>query len=127
MPPRCLIIAGNSQQCPVFQPTFTSKKVQPPKPNINPIPVPYHYKEEVKKSPLGRCEKRHRHSRTNGAEPWLLPRKKWETNDSRLSASKFPMQMGNTLYQLAIQTVTAGTTKHKKWSWMPWIATTQSP
>ena len=63
----------------------------------------YHTTTRKKKSSLGECQKRHHHSHSN----WYLHRlvlhhghyrkEKWVTEeDSRLPASKFPMQIGNT-------------------------------
>ena len=120
-PPWCLIIVENSQQCPSLQPTFTSNKVQLPKPNITLFQYHTTTKKRVKKIPLGRCQKRYHHFHTYWYPNWLVQhhgyycKEKWETKeDSRLPASKFPVQTGNTPHQLAIPTVVTGITIHKK-------------
>ena len=120
LPPQYLIIEGNFQQCP--PPAHIHlKEGATPKAKHNPIPVPYHNKEEVKKAPWDNVKRGiialipigtpTDWRRTYG----YYCKEKWATKENGgLPTSIFPVQTENTPHQLTIQTVNANTTKHKK-------------
>ena len=100
-----------------------------PKAKHNLIPVPYHYKEEVKTAlwvnvkrgiiapvPIG--------TPSDWGSTMVITAKRETKENGGLPTSKIPVQTGNTPHQLVILTVNTSTTKRKKNSprchgWLP--------
>ena len=95
----------------------------------NPIPVPYHYIKEVRKALWEDIKRGIITPILIGAAPWTLPWRKMGNRRGQKTISIWiPNANGKTYhisspFQLSLQ-VPPNT---KKQSWMPWMATTQSP
>ena len=108
LPPQYLIKVGNSQQCLTPPPPahIYLKESATPKAKHNFIPVPYHYKEEVKKALWDDVK------RGIGIPHWLVQyhgyycKEKWEIKENGgLPTFKFPVQTHhtNSPFQLSMQ------------------------